>query len=240
MPGAGQGSLSAGYWNPVSVSCPVTGLFLSSGSPICPRRPGLQRETIRRLAAYQLHGNFIPRRISPGCPHLLRRPTAGCAASTLDFMAGQKYHCPHCLSSPCRELPGSHGPLFLAPHRGYMAQELFLTTECPLCRIRPVHRGAAAIVAHAHHNSNGKDLMDGYGIVKVHQRPVSSPYGVRKEALKISFYLSVAQIRGQNETSPKKFFIFFSNCRLLLRMVCSDTPYFRARFRVQLRLLPSR
>ena len=51
----------------------------------------------------RLHGNRTPPRISPSCPHLLRRITAE-TASTLDFMAGQEYR-PHRRSWPHTEPP---------------------------------------------------------------------------------------------------------------------------------------
>ena len=69
---------------------------------ICPRRPTC---TGNHQAAdgCRLHGNRTPPRISPSCPHLLRRITAE-TASTLDFMAGQEYR-PHRRSWPHTEPP---------------------------------------------------------------------------------------------------------------------------------------
>jgi hypothetical protein len=77
-----------------------------------PRR----REVIKRRLAYRSHGNLTPPRIAPSCPHLLRRLTDYAPASTLDFMAGQEYHYPHCLLSPYREQPGIYSRRFLAHH----------------------------------------------------------------------------------------------------------------------------
>ena len=63
------------------------------------------REHTHRLCI-QSHWNLTTPGISAGCPHLLRRHTmlriesARSIASTLDFMAGQKYHCCSRLSSP--------------------------------------------------------------------------------------------------------------------------------------------
>jgi hypothetical protein len=53
-------------------------------------------------------------------------------------MAGQEYHCPHCLSSPRQWQPGGHSRPFLA-RRGMI----------------PRGHGATANVAYAHHNGNG-------------------------------------------------------------------------------------
>lgn len=68
---------------------------------------GRQREVTRRLAAYQLHGNCTPPRISPSCPHLLRRLYPQ-RALTHDFMTGQEYHYACCLLSPCQQQTDSY------------------------------------------------------------------------------------------------------------------------------------
>lgn len=49
----------------------------------------------------------------PGTPYML------------DFMAGQEYHYPYCLSSPHREPPGVFSLLFLAPWRMGQTGDLF-------------------------------------------------------------------------------------------------------------------
>ena len=46
----------------------------------------------------------------------------GCCRFTLGFMAGQEYHCPHCLLSPCRELPGIDSALLIARCRKNQAK----------------------------------------------------------------------------------------------------------------------
>ena len=72
-------------------------------------KPALLSSTPRLTGNHQaadgcrLHGNRTPPRISPSCPHLLRRITAE-TASTLDFMAGQEYR-PHRRSWPHTEPP---------------------------------------------------------------------------------------------------------------------------------------
>ncbi len=84
--------------------------------------PIYQREVIKRLAVYQLHGILTPPRIAPSCPHLLRRITGQSPVSTLDFMAGQEYHYPYFRLSPYREPPGTSQPQFLAPCRNSQTQ----------------------------------------------------------------------------------------------------------------------
>ena len=87
---------------------PVLCLALYQSNPICPRHPGLLWEVIKRLAAYQLHGNLTPGRFSIGCPHWLRR------FYHARPVTGQEYRQPHCRSSPCREPPDTYSQLFLA------------------------------------------------------------------------------------------------------------------------------
>ena len=74
---------------------------------------GRQREVTRRLAAYQLHENCTPPRISPSCPHLLRRLYTQMVL-THDFMTGQEYHYACCLLSPCQQQTDSYNLVFSA------------------------------------------------------------------------------------------------------------------------------
>ncbi len=81
-------------------------------------------EVTKRLAAYQRHGRLYP------CVVLTQLPPLR------EAVAGQEYHCPQCLSSPRRVLPGGDSSLLVAPYS-------------------IVHPGADGKVAHAHRNGNG-------------------------------------------------------------------------------------
>ena len=108
----------------------------------------LFREVIKRLAAYQLHGNLTPGRFSTGCPHWLRRSYHARPVTE------QEYHCPYCLSSPYRELPDTDSRLFIAPCRKSASQRPKKNKGVISLLLFPADRGAAANVAYAHHNSN--------------------------------------------------------------------------------------
>lgn len=72
----------------------------------------------------------------PGTPYML------------DFMAGQEYHYPYCLSSPHREPPGVFSLLFLASCGAEQTGDLF-SNKVASRYLRPADHGAAADVAHA-------------------------------------------------------------------------------------------
>lgn len=69
-------------------------------------------------------------------------------------VTGREYHCPHCLSSPRRVLPGSHRICFSLrvrdrkPSRPKKKSDVLLLST-------PAHPGAVPKAAYAHHNSNG-------------------------------------------------------------------------------------
>lgn len=168
MPAAGQGSLSAGYWNPVSVSCPVTDLFSIFRQSYLSATPRTAMGNHQAAGSVPAPWEFHPPEDLSGLS-----PLVATAHGWLCRFNARLYGRTEVSLSPLPviALPGAARQPWPAVSRsspeGYRTQELFFEIECPLCRIRPVHRGAAAIVAYAHHNSNGKDLMDGYGIVKV-------------------------------------------------------------------------
>lgn len=69
-----------------------------------------------------------------------------------------------------------------------------------------------------------------YSVVKEQSR-LQAEYGSGREDFSLSL-LSTTQ-SPYNETHDKKFLIYSSNCRLYLRITCSDAPYFSANFAVQ-------
>ena len=134
-----------------SESTLVSGSVFSSVF-ICPWHPKILWEVIKRRSAKPHHGNFTPPRISPSCPHLLRRITAY-TASTLDFMAGQEYR-----PIACYRRTGGN-PVFIAGGFSLVMDNgqpgKSKSDPCPCV---PRHHGATANVATAHHGNNGNVL----------------------------------------------------------------------------------
>ena len=120
---------------------------------ICPRRPTC---TGNHQAAdgCRLHGNCTPPRISPSCPHLLRRTTAE-TASTLDFMAGQEYR-PHRRSWPHTEPPCDDSGCFSLAVGKQNADRKSIQGAVWL--FHSAGHGAAAKVAFAHRIAYGNVL----------------------------------------------------------------------------------
>lgn len=120
---------------------------------ICPRRPTC---TGNHQAAdgCRLHGNCTPPRISPSCPHLLRRTTAE-TASTLDFMAGQEYR-PHRRSWPHTEPPCADSRCFSLAVGKQNADRKSIQGAVWL--FHSAGHGAAAKVAFAHRIAYGNVL----------------------------------------------------------------------------------
>ena len=86
----------------------------------------------------------------------------------------QEYHYPHRLSSPLQEPPGAYGKLFVAPcKRDPERPKKCVGSQC----LAFAHPGAAANVAYAHRNSNGKVFDEWYSDFKV---PSHSPLQKRK------------------------------------------------------------
>ncbi len=127
-----------------AVRCPAV---LYAGKPICPRHPGLLLGSHQMAGGYQLHGHLTPGRISVGCPHCLRRFFHARAVT------GQEYHCPHCLSWPYREPPGTSCGLLSLPATEWASRkQVSVTFRC----LHPIadHR-AATKLAYAHRNDSG-------------------------------------------------------------------------------------
>ena len=69
-------------------------------------------------------------------------------------VTGREYHCPHCWSSPCWELPSSHRICFsLRAARERQNGPKRIKFEISLHSLT-THPGAVSILAYAHHNSN--------------------------------------------------------------------------------------
>ena len=96
------------------------GLYIQAGLFVRDTPAGCW-EIIKRLAAYQRHGRICPIEVLSMLPPLAATDHGYCRF-TLGFMAGQEYHCPHCLLSPCRELPGIDSALLIARCRKNQAK----------------------------------------------------------------------------------------------------------------------
>ena len=150
---------------------------------ICPRRPTC---TGNHQAAdgCRLHGNCTPPRISPSCPHLLRRTTAE-TASTLDFMAGQEYR-PHRRSWPHTEPPCDDSrcsSLTAIRSKAQTGNQYKVRSGCFIRQVMAQLLRQLLLIA----SPMGMYLMNGYGVVKVHL--TNSPHKRKEGREFLSLYL---------------------------------------------------
>ena len=121
---------------------------------ICPRHPDLQWEVIKRLAANQLHGNRTPPRIAPSCPHLLRRITEYALFQRSTLWPDRSIFNP----IACHRHTGGR-PVLIADCLPLHTEQSRPWTSYKVGGVPavfcPIHHGAVANVAYAHHNSNG-------------------------------------------------------------------------------------
>lgn len=117
-----------------------------SKKPICPRHPGV-------MGSHQTAGSVPAPRV--------KVPSHGSHVTALiAFLAvtGREYHCPHCWSSPCWELPSSHRVCFsLRVERESKNRPKSNQFEISLLSLT-THPGAVSKLAYAHHNNNGNVL----------------------------------------------------------------------------------
>ena len=133
-----------------------------SKKPICPRHPGV-------MGSHQTAGSVPAPRVNA--------PSHGSHVTALiAFLAvtGREYHCPHCWSSPCWELPSSHRVCFsLCAERKARTDRkaINLRSRCFLSQhIQAQFLNWLMLITMA----MGMCLMNGYGVFKVQTHPPKS------------------------------------------------------------------
>lgn len=123
---------------------------------ICPRHPSLIKEVIRWLAAYQLHGNFTPGRISTY--RLLSLPVTASHRKVL-ITLGLWLDRSIIIPTACHRHTGSC-PVLIADCSRSVSDRTDLEPYNQSGGVPAVvcleHHGAIANVAYAHHKSNRK------------------------------------------------------------------------------------
>ncbi len=124
--------------------CRLTGNL--EGDFICPRHPEPLPGSHQTAGSEPAPRDFHPRRDLRRLPSL--RVT----------VTGQEYQCPHCRSSPCRELPGSRSKTIDSLRTAHRKADKTESKMKSCCFRLVVHPGVVAALAHAHRNSNRKVL----------------------------------------------------------------------------------
>ena len=154
--------------------------------------PVREKEVIKRLAVYQLHGNFTPGRFSADCSHCLRR------FYHARTVTKQEYHYTYCLSSPRWEPPNAYNGLLIAPARNVQAKTRKVSFRCRFQTIMAQSLSWLMLITIA----IGRCLMNGYLVFKVQTHSPHNGEQVR------SFYVLTCFLTNQSFFNPSTQIFF--------------------------------